>query len=348
MKKILVLSANPKDTARLRLDEEVREIEEGLRRSKYREQFLIRSKWSIRIRDLRRTLLDEEPQIVHFCGHAEEEGLIVENENGNRILINPEALAGLFEQFKHHVECVLLNACYSKIQAEAIHEHINYVIGMSKSIQDKAAIEFVVGFYDALGAGKSIEEAFAFGCNGIQLYDIPQNLAPLFLKKKSTIQTQFVSEVKTSNLNQGSRREVKGRNFEPKILIVDDDLSVKSELYKQIQSLFAGRANLQLLSDAKEANIILSQQKNILGCITDIVFRKYSQLAGVQVAEAAIQQNIPVIVITGHKKQNIGLALDELKRIGLTEEKILTKPITFKQYKEFLEQIKGWILGINM
>lgn len=40
--KILVLSANPVNTDRLRLDEEVREIEEGLRRSKCREQFNVK------------------------------------------------------------------------------------------------------------------------------------------------------------------------------------------------------------------------------------------------------------------------------------------------------------------
>ncbi len=41
IKKILILSANPQDTARLRLDKEVREIEEGLKRSKERDQFVI-------------------------------------------------------------------------------------------------------------------------------------------------------------------------------------------------------------------------------------------------------------------------------------------------------------------
>ncbi len=40
-KEILILSANPKDTARLRLDEEIREIEEGLRRSKNRKHYTI-------------------------------------------------------------------------------------------------------------------------------------------------------------------------------------------------------------------------------------------------------------------------------------------------------------------
>ncbi len=67
-KTILILSANPKDTVRLRLDEEVREIDEGLRRAKYRDRFFIHSKWAVRLRDFRRALLDYEPQIVHFCG----------------------------------------------------------------------------------------------------------------------------------------------------------------------------------------------------------------------------------------------------------------------------------------
>jgi hypothetical protein len=43
----------------------------------------------------------------------------------------------------------VLNACYSEIQANAIVQHIDYVIGMSQAIGDTAAIKFAMGFYDA-------------------------------------------------------------------------------------------------------------------------------------------------------------------------------------------------------
>lgn len=185
-KKILVISSNPKNTARLRLDEEVREIEDGLSRSKYRDEFIINTKWAVRLRDLRRALLDDEPYIVHFSGHGEVNGLMIEDEQGAAIIVSPEALSGLFEEFTDHVECVLLNACYSEIQAKAIGKHINYVIGMQTGITDKAAIEFAVGFYDAVGAGKSIEEAYKLGCNAIQLFNIPEHLTPT-LKNKNTM-----------------------------------------------------------------------------------------------------------------------------------------------------------------
>ena len=123
-KKILILAANPKDTTRLRLDEEVREIKEGLRLAKKRDRFEIEQREAVRIRDLRRALLDCEPQIVHFSGHGEANGIMVEDETGNSVLVEPEALAGLFDLFSDQVECVLLNACFSESQADAINKHI--------------------------------------------------------------------------------------------------------------------------------------------------------------------------------------------------------------------------------
>lgn len=184
VKKILILSANPQDTSRLRIDEEIREIEEGLLRSKQRDEFIIQSKLAVRLRDLRRAMLDYDPNIVHFCGHGEIEGLILEDDDGKSTLINTDALASLFELFTYRVECVVLNACYSSPQAEAIGKYIRYVVGMSKGVSDKAAIEFSVGFYDALGAGKSIEEAFKFGRNAIQSFNIPEYLTPLLKRQE--------------------------------------------------------------------------------------------------------------------------------------------------------------------
>ncbi|MGK7947916.1 MAG: CHAT domain-containing protein [Xenococcaceae cyanobacterium] len=121
MRKILILSANPKNTTRLRVDEEMREIKEGLRRSRQREEFVIETSQAVRYSDIRRAILDFEPNIVHFSGHgAKDEGLAFEDETGGVQLVEAEALARLFELFKDKIECVVLNACYSEIQAKAI------------------------------------------------------------------------------------------------------------------------------------------------------------------------------------------------------------------------------------
>jgi hypothetical protein len=181
--KILIVSANPKNTSRLRLDEEVREIEDGLQRSQRRDQFTVKSTWALRPKDLRRALLDEQPHIVHFSGHGAPKGLVLENAAGEAVIISPDALEGLFNLFSDNLECVLLNACYSETQAIAIAKRIPYVIGMEEEITDEAALEFAVGFYDALGAGRSIEKAFDFGCNAIQLLGRADEPPPVLLSQ---------------------------------------------------------------------------------------------------------------------------------------------------------------------
>jgi hypothetical protein len=146
----------------------------------------LEQRWAIRPDDLRRALLDIEPQIVHFSGHgAGDDGIVVEDDNGKSKIVTTEALSNLFKQCAHHVECVLLNACYSEVQANAIVQHIDYVIGMRQAIGDPAAITFAMGFYDALGAGRCFETAYYIGCNAIELElgNIPEHLTPQLKRK---------------------------------------------------------------------------------------------------------------------------------------------------------------------
>ncbi|MDJ0696269.1 CHAT domain-containing protein [Mastigocoleus sp. MO_188.B34] len=197
--KILILAANP--FGDLNLSREIRDIREGLRRSAKREEFELEQREALRPQDLQRALLEVDPRIVHFCGHGSgSEGLVLESNEGQQHLVTTEAIAGLFKLFTNRVECILLNACYSQVQAEAIVKHINYVIGMSQDVRDDAAIAFTVGFYEALGSGETIKSAYEFGCNRIQLevnrstnyqtgepFAVPEHLIPILLKNPNPV-----------------------------------------------------------------------------------------------------------------------------------------------------------------
>ncbi|MBW4521006.1 MAG: CHAT domain-containing protein [Scytolyngbya sp. HA4215-MV1] len=188
MIKILILTANPSNTGSnpLGLDAEVRRIEEALQRSRYRDRFQIITKLAARTMDLRRALLDHRPQIVHFSGHGTgEKGLVLENDAGKVQLVSTEALAGLFGIFETgEIECVLLNACYSEIQATAIHQFVDCVIGMNQPIGDKSAVQFAEGFYDALGAGSPYDEAYRIGCSAIALEGSSEYSTPVLKNRK--------------------------------------------------------------------------------------------------------------------------------------------------------------------
>ena len=186
--KILILTANPKLSGSdpLRLDAEVRLIEEALQRSQYRDRFQVATKLAVRTTDLRRALLDYRPQIIHFSGHGTgQSGLMLENETGTQQLVSTEALSRLFAAFPvGEIECVLLNACYSEVQAIAIHQLVDCVIGMNQAIGDQAAVQFAEGFYDALGAGSLYDEAFRIGCSAIDLEGSSEYSTPVLKYRK--------------------------------------------------------------------------------------------------------------------------------------------------------------------
>jgi WD40 repeat protein len=184
VKTILILAANPQNTAPLRLDREIRQIDEGLRRANKRELYKLEQKWAVRSRDFYRAILDYQPHIVHFCGHgAGEEGIVLEDDTGKMALVQTNALASMFKLFaKKGVECVILNACYSEVQAEAISQYVNYVVGMNRAVGDRAAVAFAVAFYDAIAAGYEVEEAYELGCS--QMMSFRENEIPVLKTKK--------------------------------------------------------------------------------------------------------------------------------------------------------------------
>jgi CHAT domain len=237
IKTILLLTANPKGTAPLRLDQEVRDIREGLQRSQHRDAFRIEQRWAVRPRDVQRAMLDLNPQIVHFSGHGEgEEGLKFEDESGKVKFVDAEALAELFELFADQVECVVLNACYSEVQAEAIYQHIPSVIGMKKAIGDRAALEFAVGFYDAIGAGRSIEFAYKLGCSAIRMAGMPENLTPALKQKMPSLSSasSFSSQAAASALSTSQKRRL-----EQKRDIFQSELDIRSEKLHQFRESLA-------------------------------------------------------------------------------------------------------------
>jgi hypothetical protein len=221
LKSILLIAANPREAASLRLQEEEREIKERLRLAGYGKAH-INSIGSTRTRDIQQAMVDFKPQIVHFSGHGEgQNGLAFEDMAGQKKLVSSEALADLFKLFSDCVECVVLNACYSTVQAEEISRHIAHVVGMGYSIGDRSAIEFSVGFYTALGAGESIEFAYRLGCNSIQLTGTSEQFIPvLHLREQENILLPLPVNQSTDSL-LSPKEDTKNDEKEPLTVVRD-------------------------------------------------------------------------------------------------------------------------------
>jgi CHAT domain-containing protein len=176
------MAASPLDQDRLRLAAEVKQIRNALQRSRNRENWSIESNEAATVDDLRRALLDIRPSVVHFAGHGEGVGgLCFEDQDGYTHTAEAEPLVKLFHHFKKDLKCIVLNACYSDVQADVLRQEIDYVVGMRSAIEDETATKFAVAFYDAVFAGTDFRTALDLGCTALDLNKLPDSDVPVFL-----------------------------------------------------------------------------------------------------------------------------------------------------------------------
>ncbi len=179
---ILAIFANPRGSDPLRLSTEDRIIHECLKLSRYREKINIDVLHAATIHDLRRALLEKDFRIIHFSGHGTGIGLAFENELGKLVSIEHGALTEFLSSYSPPIECVLLNACYTGNKLRRDLRGIPYTIGMNGALSDEGASEFSRGFYDAIGAGKSIEFAYQEGCRTMKLLGLSDSILPILIR----------------------------------------------------------------------------------------------------------------------------------------------------------------------
>lgn len=147
-------------SARLLLDEDVRRIRQKVRAADFRDHLEFDVHWAARADDLLQALNENPPQVVHFSGHGGSEGLVLVGADGEPHPVDEAALSQLFHVFRGDIRLVVLNACFSLPQAQAIAQEVGCAIGTRGEISDEAALTFGGAFYSAIAFGRSVQAAF--------------------------------------------------------------------------------------------------------------------------------------------------------------------------------------------
>ena len=233
----LLIAANPVSTRGLSLDEEIRAINEKIRLAQHRDSLELKPILAARPDDLLQYFNVYQPQVVQFSGHGNSMGeIILVDNNGLSKPVSKEAIKALFKIFKNNIKVVILNACYSQVQAKAIIEFIDCAIGMNAAIGNRAAITFVASFYRAIGFGNSVQDAFDQGRLALQLEGIPEENTPELLVKVGVDPSQiFLIDTREgiASLKESQTHLKRGQNA----LLRNDYASAKSNIEKAIEIL---------------------------------------------------------------------------------------------------------------
>lgn len=222
--KILILAANPSDTAKLQLTTEHSRIATRLQQALEPERFPLKFYQDVTPSKFQEYLVLEKPDIVHFSGHgdrsapdvqrvidesrggagrerddlpasaqpAEESGIFLLDEDLRHAhFVNTAFLKRTFEAIVRRqnipVRCVVFNACHSSAQAEAISQVVPYVVGTSWSVGDKAATAFATAFYFGIAQGLDVEDAVDMGINQALAFNEPEDRFILYKDGKKVV-----------------------------------------------------------------------------------------------------------------------------------------------------------------
>lgn len=176
---ILFLAANPRTSNLLPLAEECAEIQRELKMAPHRDDFQFESRWAVSIDELMRHLNEMAPTVLHFSGHGGgRSGLLFQDEQGHSQPVSGRALAMMIDAAARDARVIVLNACYSTVQAEVLRAKVECVVGMDGAIGDDAARAFAIRFYGALGNRRSIGNAVDQGVAALAAKQLPDEVLP--------------------------------------------------------------------------------------------------------------------------------------------------------------------------
>jgi hypothetical protein len=191
---ILFVTSDPRNAPRLFINEEHAALRQVLESTSHGANYKVEMKTSCEPDNLQQDIIRFRPQIIHFAGHAGNEGLCFQDKNQQIKLVMATKLAGILEMaVADGLRVVVLNACCTSSQCDGIASKVESVIAMRGLVGDEEAVSFSRSFYYALGMGKPVANAFNSALASCSLMDRPELIRPIL------IQNGQQGDVKTSD-----------------------------------------------------------------------------------------------------------------------------------------------------
>lgn len=142
---ILFVASKPIDVGFIRFNQEYQKICDIIEKHDNC-QYKIFTQLALKKEDLQNLLEKYKPNILHFSGHGDVKGLVMETRNERTTYADSIYFDNLLQSYS--LEGIYFNACYSgKIIDKINKDYYNYGIGNNDVLNDFLAIDFSENFY---------------------------------------------------------------------------------------------------------------------------------------------------------------------------------------------------------
>jgi hypothetical protein len=118
------------------------------------------------------------PHVVHFSGKQDGGDILIHTTEGKLTSLTDRELAGMLRSLDTAVRVVIVDTCYSLPCAESIAQTVDFALGVKSYIYEDDATDFYSTFYQALAAGRSMENATAQAAARLSLGKVPRTQTP--------------------------------------------------------------------------------------------------------------------------------------------------------------------------
>jgi hypothetical protein len=191
--RVLYLTANPEMD--LRTEVEVRQVQDAVRKAKYRDLVEIAYRPAATPEDLLDGLNDIRPHIVHLSGHGGEGMVVFDNASVTTPrgrMVTLDRLARGLAATDSPPRLLLLTACDTLARAAVLLESVPVVIAMTTNISDVAAIVFATRFYAALASGQPVSVAVKQGRVAVEFTGLEESWTPNLLARNDVALDELV------------------------------------------------------------------------------------------------------------------------------------------------------------
>ncbi|MEZ4434382.1 MAG: TIR domain-containing protein [bacterium] len=178
--RVLFLADDPRRDDRAALTTEARRIEQAIRSNQARDAITIAPRFALRYQDLVTAITEVEPDLVHFAGTGDVDGIRFVDENtGKHVPISARGLAGVMSLADGTVRGVILNASHSARLAADVVTEVEFAIGMTGEVSEAASLDFAGAFYGAIARGRSVAAAVKEAAVMMQMRSEAEGARPL-------------------------------------------------------------------------------------------------------------------------------------------------------------------------
>jgi hypothetical protein len=178
---VLYSTANPNPKSPLRVEAEMRQVQEAVRGSRLRDNIALHYRPAANLKSILDGLNDLSPGIVHFSGHGYDGGIAVDHgrvKPPSGKVLTFDLLAKAIAAVDTPPRVIVLNSCHSAGAKKAFLPPAKAIVAMGDSISDLAATAFAAQFYGAIAAGQSLKSAFNQGLVAIEAVSLNEAKTP--------------------------------------------------------------------------------------------------------------------------------------------------------------------------